>query len=90
MDEMSRYYDRNREAAPKYQEGDRVWLSTQNYTTDRCNGSITLDSRLRSGGGVGISQLCQTEVWVLVEYGANVYLVDSVCLLSAVQLSGSS
>ena len=33
-DEMSRYYDRNCEAAPKYQEGDRVWLSTQNYMTD--------------------------------------------------------
>jgi hypothetical protein len=33
-DEMARYYNRNCEAAPKYQEGDRVWLSTHNYMTN--------------------------------------------------------
>ena len=34
VDEMAHYYDRNRGTAPKYQEGDRVWLSTRNYTTN--------------------------------------------------------
>src|SRR6266705_6704710 len=30
-DKMAHYYDQNHKVAPKYQEGDRVWLSTQNY-----------------------------------------------------------
>src|SRR6266705_1486367 len=34
VDKMACYYDQNCKAAPKYQEGDRVWLSTQNYMTD--------------------------------------------------------
>ena len=33
-DEMARYYDRNRKAAPEYKEGQKVWLSSRNYTTD--------------------------------------------------------
>src|SRR6266581_6605371 len=33
-DEMAHYYDHNHETAPTYQEGDQVWLSTQNYTND--------------------------------------------------------
>ena len=33
-DEMACYYDRNCEMAPTYQEGDQVWLSTQNYMTN--------------------------------------------------------
>jgi hypothetical protein len=34
-DEMARYYDRRRGDAPTYKVGDKVWLNTQNYTTDR-------------------------------------------------------
>jgi len=34
-DEMACYYNHNHEMAPTYQEGDQVWLSTQNYMTDR-------------------------------------------------------
>jgi len=34
-EEMAWYYDRNRRAAPAYKVGDKVWLNTQNYTTDQ-------------------------------------------------------
>ena len=32
---MKRYYDWNHQAAPEYKVGDRVWLSLQNYSSDR-------------------------------------------------------
>src|SRR5258708_26722731 len=32
---MKQYYDRKRQAAPEYKVGDRVWLSLQNYLSDR-------------------------------------------------------
>src|SRR6266705_5833727 len=34
-DEMAWYYDRNQKATPEYKEGQKVWLSSRNYTTDR-------------------------------------------------------
>src|SRR5258707_9352533 len=34
-DDMKRYYDQNRQAALEYKVGDRVWLSLQNYSSDR-------------------------------------------------------
>ncbi len=34
-EEMSKYYDRNRDEAPKYSEGEKVWLSARNHSTDR-------------------------------------------------------
>jgi hypothetical protein len=34
-EEMSKYYDRGRAKAPEYRVGDQVWLSAQNYSTDR-------------------------------------------------------
>ena len=34
-DDMKRYYDRNRQAAPEYKVGDKAWLSLQNYSSDR-------------------------------------------------------
>ncbi len=32
---MKQYYDRNCQAALEYKVGDRVWLSLQNYLSDR-------------------------------------------------------
>ena len=34
-DDMKRYYDQNRQAAPEYKVGDKAWLSLQNYSSDR-------------------------------------------------------
>ena len=34
-DDMKRYYDRSRQSAPEYKAGDKVWLSLQNYSSDR-------------------------------------------------------
>ena len=33
MDEMAWYYDCQRSPAPAYEDGAKVWLNTQNYTT---------------------------------------------------------
>src|SRR5258707_10465489 len=35
VDDMKRYYDRNCQAVLEYKVGDRVWLSLQNYSSDR-------------------------------------------------------
>ena len=34
-DDMKQYYDQNHQAAPEYKVKDRVWLSLQNYSSDR-------------------------------------------------------